>query len=492
MARQAKAPESTTPQGQAASPTGAVLTDADREFLPAALEIVETPASPLPVAILLASCLFIAVMIGWAFFGRLEVHAVGVGKIETAGRSKIVQPLEAGRVRAVSVSNGARVRAGDLLVQLDDAEAKAEEQLQAEIVAASGAEAARRATMLGMMRAIAAGATPEDGIAFPTGVPTAIRNREAAVLAAEIANFRDLLANNDKQVAQRRASRERFEASISHQMRLIETLESRVDVRQQSLKLSVGTRISLFDALESLDRSRAQLAGDRGQLLEVDAGIAELGAQRARYFSQIAAEQTTKLADAEKKRDEALQQLAKARARLDRLRLVAPIDGTVQQVAVTTVGQVVTTGQSLMTIVPEGAPLQVEIFISNKDIGFIRPGQDVAVKVDAFNFTRYGSLHGTVERIAGEAIEEGEARRSMANATAAGQPGSAPAPGQPQNFVFPVTVAIKERAMMVDGNAVPLTAGMTVTAEIVTDTRRIIDYFLSPIARTTSEALKER
>lgn len=472
------------------APTERRVTDEDREFLPSALEIIETPPSPLPVAILLTLCAFIAAALCWAFLGKMEIHAVGLGKIETAGRSKVVQPLEPGRVRTIAVANGAKVQAGDLLVQIEDAEAIAEARLQAEQLATAGAEAARRRAALAAALALPMRTTP--AIAFPADTPETLRLRETAVLIADLDTLADSLVYNDRQVAQKRASRERLEASISHQATLLTTLESRVDVRQQSLNLSVGTKINLFDALESLERSRAQLASDRGQLAEVDASIAELGAQRARMNSQFNAEQTLKLAEAEKKRDELSQYVAKATARLDRLRLTAPINGTVQQLAVTTVGQVVTTGQQLMTIVPDGAPLQVDVFISNKDIGFIRTGQDVAVKVDAFNFTRYGTLHGKVVRIAGEAIEEGEARRSQANATASGTAGNATAPGQPPSFVFPVTVSLDTPTMAIDGLAVPLTAGMTVTAEIITETRRIIDYFLSPISRTASEALKER
>jgi hemolysin D len=139
--------------------------------------------------------------------------------------------------------------------------------------------------------------------------------------------------------------------------------------------------------------------------------------------------------------------------------------------------------------------LQIEALVANLDIGFVKLGQGAAIKVDAFPFTRFGVLHGKVMRIASEAVEEQEAKRGLANApataNAAGAPPASQA-GQPQSFVFPVTVALDEQAMNIDGVSIPLTTGMTVTVEIKTDSRRVIDYLLSPLAKIASEALKER
>ena len=331
-------------------------------------------------------------------------------------------------------------------------------------------------------------------IAFPETVSSDARIREQAVLAADLAELGDSLVNLQKQVAQKAATRQRLNMSIAFQTDLIKTLQDRVSVRQEAIKLAVGTKINLFDALESLDKSRSSLASDRGQLIETEAAIVELDSRKRRLISQFIADNTTKLADAQKKRDESTQQLAKAEAKLAHTRLVSPIEGTVQQLAVTTIGQVVTPGQQLMAIVPSHAPLVVEAYVGNGDIGFIHVGQPAAVKIDAFPFTRYGSMAGTVTEIASEAMEESEARRRQANASAVISPSSASATpaGQPQAFVFPVTIALASQAMEVDGIKRPLVPGMTVTTEIRTERRRVIDYLFSPLARTASEAMRER
>ena len=295
-------------------------------------------------------------------------------------------------------------------------------------------------------------------------------------------------------MAQKLATRKRLDMSIAYQQTLMNTLNQRVATRQEAIDLKVGTKINLYDAKEELEKSQSQLASDEGQLIETDAALKELQSEKAKTVSQFIADNENKLAEASRKADEARQAAAKAAARLARTRLYAPIDGVVQQMAVTTVGQVVTTGQQLAVITPSGGKLQVQALVANLDIGFVKPGEDAVIKVDAFPFTRFGVLHGKVTKIASGAIAEQEAKRALANATAAAnvaqtQPA---APGQLESFVFPVSVSLDEIAMRIDNVTIPLTPGMTVTVEIKTNFRRVIDYLLSPLARIASEAGRER
>jgi hemolysin D len=236
------------------------------------------------------------------------------------------------------------------------------------------------------------------------------------------------------------------------------------------------------------------VATDEGQLIETDAALKELQSERAKTISQFIADNQNKLAEVLRKVNGARQALVKATARLSHTKLYAPIGGVVQQTAVTTVGQVVTTGQQLAVITPVGGKLQVEALIPNLDIGFVKPGQPAVIKVDAFPFTRFGVLHGKVEKIASAAISEHEAKRALANATASATVDQAPptAPGQPESFVFPITVALDETAMKIDSAVIPITPGVTLSVEIKTDSRRVIDYLLSPLAKVASEAARER
>jgi hemolysin D len=512
-----------TPPPQPSRPPPLAVTGRDREFLPAALEILETPPPPLPIALIatISACALAALV--WSYFGRLDVHATAAGKIEPAGYAKVIEPLDPGKIAAIHVERGQAVNAGDLLLVLDPAEANADAVSAQNTLNASVAEIARRRFAIDTVRAAEteaqsaqdrldaraksdAAPAADSGsveslagqaelkVAWDGAVPEPFRLREEAVLRADLAQLSDALKALDRQMAEKLATQKRLDMSIAFQNTLMNTLNQRVSTRQEAIDLKVGTKIDLYNAKEELEKSEAALASDQGQLIETDAAIRSVRSEKAKTVSQFIADNENKLADAARKADEARQALAKADARLARTRLYAPTDGVVQQMAVTTFGQVVTTGQQLIVLTPIGGKLQVEALVANLDIGFVKPGQDAAIKVDAFPFTRFGALHGKVVNIASAAIAEQDAKRALANATATANPApEAPtAPGQPESFVFPVTVSLDETAMKIDDATIPLNPGMTVTVEIRTDSRRVIDYLLSPLAKIGSEALRER
>jgi membrane fusion protein, hemolysin D len=211
--------------------------------------------------------------------------------------------------------------------------------------------------------------------------------------------------------------------------------------------------------------------------------------------SQFIADQTQKLAEIERKRDRTEQELIKAQSKTDRTQLKSPIDGTVQQLSITTVGQVVTSGQSLLTVVPLEGPIEVEAMIANKDIGFVEPGQPAIVKIEAFPFTRYGTVDATVSKVSRDAVDERDATNLSDAATVTKpQPGASIAQQQSrtQNLVFPATLQLAQRSLLIDGKEVPLTPGMAVTVEIKTGSRRAIDFVLSPLREVTVQAGRER
>ena len=525
MNERAAPPEASPPPSspQPSRPALPAVTGRDREFLPAALEILETPPPPLPIALIatISACALAALV--WSYFGRLDVHATASGKIEPAGYAKVIEPLDPGKIAAIRVERGQTVKAGDLLLELDPAEANADSLSAQDALNASVAEIARRRYAIDAVRAAEtevqsaqdrldarstddAAPAADSGsvenlagqaelkVAWDGAVPEPFRLREEAVLRADLAQLSDALKALDRQMAEKLATQKRLNMSIAFQNTLMNTLNQRVSTRQEAIDLKVGTKIDLYNAKEELEKSEAALASDQGQLIETDAAIRSVRSEKAKTVSQFIADNENKLADAARKADEARQALAKADARLARTRLYAPTDGVVQQMAVTTVGQVVTTGQQLIVLTPTGGKLQIEALVANLDIGFVKPGQDAVIKVDAFPFTRFGALHGKVVNIASAAIAEQDAKRALANATASANvaPEAPSAPGQPESFVFPVAVSLDETAMKIDNATIPLTPGMTVTVEIRTDSRRVIDYLLSPLAKIGSEALRER
>jgi hemolysin D len=191
------------------------------------------------------------------------------------------------------------------------------------------------------------------------------------------------------------------------------------------------------------------------------------------------------LEKAREKENALSQDLIKAQQKSTASEIRAPIDGIVEELAVHTVGGVVTPAQRLMIIVPDNQRLTVEAQLANRDVGFVHPGQDVAVKVETFTFTRYGLVHGKVLDVSRDAVAQ--ATRQAEDPTAAQTPAAAAA-----SPTYVARISVDQTSMIVEGRREALMPGMAVTAEVKTGRRTIIDYLLSPLARKTSEAMHER
>jgi hemolysin D len=220
-------------------------------------------------------------------------------------------------------------------------------------------------------------------------------------------------------------------------------------------------------------------------VLTLDAAIAVLDEQRAEAVAEFRRRATADLAEAERKVAALAEELVKARTRTRLLSLTAPIDGTVQQLAVHTIGGVVTSAQPVLVVVPHDARLEIEAMISNRDIGFVRSGQAAEIKVDAFDFTRFGLVHGTVESLSQDAIARDRDGDRARRIEPRGGDGS-------QDLSFAARIRLERTRLDVAGTEVNLAPGMTVTVEIKTGRRSVLSFLLSPIARYRQDALRER
>ncbi|MET7247878.1 HlyD family type I secretion periplasmic adaptor subunit, partial [Methylobacterium sp. EM32] len=377
----------------------------DQEFLPAHLEILDTPPSPYAVVFTWVMCLMFGAALVWSIFARIDIHAVATARIQPSGRSKVVQPFDTGKVQTIAVENGSRVQAGDVLLTLEPTEAEADlSSRQGDLAALEAQIARRRAT-------IAAVETnkPTAKVDFPAAVPPAVRAREEGAMLAEIGQYVTTRDAFEAQLNEKVATQERFSASIAARMRLQAVLKERADMRETLVAKSAGTRAAVIDAVQQVEQVAADLAYDRGQLTEAKAGAVSLQRRITQLTSETVARQYQALTEAAQKRDALVQDVIKATLKRERTALKAPISGTVQQLAVTTLGQVVTAGQPLMVVVPTDGPIEVEAQVQNKDIGFVLPDQEAVVKIDAFPFTRYGSIDGKVVRVSRDAVDDREA-----------------------------------------------------------------------------------
>lgn len=471
----------------------------ENEFLPAALEILETPASPIRTAFIWFIAIVVASTLIWSYLGTFDIVSTAQGKIQPAGRVKVIQSIEVGKVRSVPVTNGTHVKAGDIVVQLDDTELKSDEDAISVNLQALRAEIARRDVALSTMKNWLAGdfwMVQRSGHAdpsFPVDTPANIQARERMILASDLASLSADLDNLAAQRAQSQATIERLGATIDARKALIATLAQRVTMRSSLVDQAAGSRSGVIDALQSQQSEETDLAEQVGQLSEARAAFVVATSQGHKALQAFIADNAVKLGDASKQADELEKQLIKARTRRQSMKIASPIDGIVTASAITTRGQVVNPGAELMRIVPNDTELEIEAFLPNRDIGFVATGQEAVIKIEAFPFTRFGVLHGRVTSVATDAVPEpdaqqmeGEPARQLQSLIPFGNV------QRMQNLVFPVTVRLNVDVISVDGVPQPLSPGMAATVEIKTGKRRILEYLFSPLAEVASEAMQER
>jgi hemolysin D len=350
-------------------------------FLPAALEIVETPPSPIGRAIGATIIALFCVALIWATFGHVDIVASASGKVVPSGRVKLIQPFETGVVRAIHVRDGQSVKAGELLIELDPS-----------ITAAERAQ----------------------------------KEAERDTIAAVI----DKLEASEPIIAQR------------------------VAIWKILTDQRLGSKLTYLETLQLLTENQKDTAIQKSRLVEANAAVEAITARMKRQI------------------------------------LTAPVDGVVQQLAVHTVGGVVTPAQQLAVVVPSDVVLEIEAMVPNREIGFVHVGQDVQIKVDAFNFTRYGLLHGRVLSVSQDAIVRDVPPDKTKDNTPGAESTSSEPKGQELNYA--VRVTLDRTRIQVDDTLANLAPGMAITAEIKTGSRAVITYLLSPLLRYAHDSMHER
>lgn len=289
------------------------------------------------------------------------------------------------------------------MIVLDLSEIRAEIAADTQALVARRAEAARREAALSAV--VGGQLQPPRDILWRDEIPEGIRQREERILAKDLDELTANITHLEKQRAEKEAAVKQLEGSIAAESRLIETLTDRVELRQTLIDRNVGTKTGLIDAVQALREGETQLAGFVGRRDQALAEFASINSERTAKIEEFLADNTRKLAEANRLADEKQADRDKAQVKLEYTILHAPVDGVVQSLAVTSIGQVVTTGQELMRIVPATTPLEIQAYVSNEDVGFVAPGQEAVVKVDAFPFARHGTLDATVIEIAQDAIQ---------------------------------------------------------------------------------------
>jgi hemolysin D len=437
-----------------------------RQFLPAALEVQETPPSPTGHWLLWLLLSLFCIGFLWACFGKVNIVVTAPGRIVPSGQVKQVQAPQAGTIAAIMVGEGERVVFGQPLVRLDPTYADADDQRIREQLDDVALQTYWREALelwLARGRDDTAKMRPTLNLgAAAQGRAVALYDQHRHEIAARmLAMEKDLAANRAEQ-ATVKAERDRAQATLA-------VLIERVAAYKALLDQQYGARVQYLEMLQQqtdLEHSVPVLRSREHQLRESASAIT---ARREATASELRRQNLLELARLDSENGTLEQESRKAQQHQHQQLLTAPVTGTVQELAVHTVGGVVSPAQELMKIVPENATIEVEALLQNKDIGFIHEGQLAEVKVDTFNFTKYGLIDAEVVDISNDAVED-----------------------QQLGWVFKMRLTLDRDSIAVEEKLVKLSPGMAITAEVKTGKRRLIEFFLSPLLRYKQESVRER
>lgn len=438
---------------------GTVPSGRATEFLPAVLEIQQAPPSPIGRAITWTIIAVFTAGMLWATFGWIDIVATAQGKIIASGYSKIIQPYETGVIASIHVLDGQVVKRGEVLIELDPTQNRADRDRASNEYRAAKVDAAR-------LRALIAGRSTFDEPS--DGDPQYIALQQH-LLRDQLIEYQARAEAAQHLIDQRRAALDQTKENIRRLEATVPMEAERAEAYKKLLDHEAVTRMDFLQAEEQRIDKTQELAGQRKKLVQDSAALLEAEKNYRVTVTEFQQTKQAELSTIETKAASLSQDVTKAGQKADLQRLTSPIDGVVQQLAVHTVGGVVTPAQQLLIVVPQEHPVEVEAQVENKDVGFVKEGQPAEIKVETFLFTLYGTIPGKVLTVSDDAASIEDV-----------------------GLVYPTRVSMDRSTVQVEGKQVNLSPGMAVTVEIKTGKRRIIEYLLSPLLKSVKESLRER
>ena len=435
------------------------------EFLPAAEEIVETPAAPLGALVVWLVTLFLIVALAWSYFGRIDIVAVANGKISTEGSTKIIQPAVSGVVTSINVREGQHVKKGEALLALDKTTA------EKDVATANQSLNAARVERDILRRLAVGGNTDEiiNNADLPDETKAMLRQfagSQTALSAARQQAVNGTISNYQQQLQFNQQAKNQLENNAQNMKNRKAEIEKQLPNANTVDKLRLQNELSNID--QRITSADSAVLGQNQQLLQSQSALAQAQNQSQTQIAETNSAFNNQIIASEKRIIELENNLVKAKQILAQTTITAPVDGTVLSLTVKTIGGVVNAGQQLAQIVPEKAPLYIDAALDKQDIGFVKPGQRVVVKVATYPFQRYGYLEGTVENISPDAIQDDK-----------------------KGLIYKAKIKLNDEKSSKQ-NQLKLLPGMSVSAEITTGQRRIIEFFLDPLMTKADESLKVR
>jgi hemolysin D len=431
------------------------------EFMPAELELIHSPPSPLPLVLGWSIIVIALFSVVWSWFGKVDIVATAGGKIVSVGHTKIIQSSSTATVKSILVHDGDRVSKGQPLIELDSQELDADKQRYQEQWAQARLSQIRAEALL---RSLDTGA--EVALSKDERLSQEAFDREVRTAKSQLGEYKARLTAIDAQIAQRQAS---LRENISEITKLKETLPIVLQREADFKKLAADKYVSEHQAQDRTNQ-RIQVAGDleiaKQRTGEIEAQIREVKSQRDTTSAEFKVKLAKEASDSAAVCAQMDKELMKSQAQIGKTILTAPVDGVVQQLSAHTLGGVVTPGQAVMQIVPVGEDVIIEAWVENKDIGFIHPNQKAEIKVETFEHTKYGTIPGKVMTVSSDAVQD-----------------------EKKGLGYIARIKLDRSYMSIGDRKVNMSPGLSVTSEINIGTKRILEYVLSPMLEAAASAV---
>jgi len=430
-------------------------------FSPSLLEIQSSPPAPLSRSIACSITIAMVVFLFWSVWAEFDITITSAGNAIPTDKTKIVQSMEVARVTAIHIKDGDEVEQGQRLIELDATLAVSDHQKFAQD---------KRDAQLDVLRLEAQLKDEIDFSGSLTEASLPVIERQKHLLQSRVLEQRQKMAVLAQEIARKSADVLTAQANIRKIEDALPLLQQRLSMREKLWQEGFMAEVSVIESRLEFSSQAHELDVYRERLKE--AVFAHKAAEKtsaqsnAEYKARISAE----LTEAHRRIQTNQQEIVKASFKESYQTLIAPISGTVQQLSVNTIGGVVNASQGLLIVVPKEGGIEVAAQVMNKDIGFLRLGLPVAVKLDAFDFTKYGSLSGELQWIGADALKD-----------------------EKLGLVFPLRIILHDTRLpvSVNGEHPALRIGMSVTADIAIGKRKAYEYFLGPLLKYKNESLRE-
>lgn len=440
------------------------------------MRMLDEPGGSSPtlhVTVLFSMAVFAIILIA-ACILRVEVTARGTVRIVPLDRVQVVQAEYPGSITSILVRDGVGVKKGDLLLTLDATAAVAKQATLVEEEVRLRRETMRLAAFLSRLAEMRDGGSPtrkfDAGDLLPGGEDGDEEAAQARLLAAELNDFTDGLAGADARIDVNRRALDVLLGRVEQADAALAVQEERLQAAEKLIERGISSREAYLKVRAAYDDLQAEKHVVERQIAKTRAEASVLKTERAGLFSA----NQNRVMQRRDKIDARLAALRQERRALDEriaaAALKAPVSGTVEQLAVSTIGGVVQAGQDLMRVVPQDSELEFEALFSNQDSGFLKVGQSARIRLDAYPAERFGSMMAVITDIATDSIELGASGR----------------------WGFVVRLKPESDALQSPSGRLALRPGMTGNVDAITGDRRLISYFLAPITAQFGQSLGER